>query len=268
MQLVVNAPVATGFPGCEERGSATTYLCTEIIGNLSSAILVTSAMNNVVAYKQISGIDAIFRYLPCEMSLTRARSFLSAHAPHFAGGAHAEIDTLFDEVQRGTVWTKRCEFFDGSSEKQDWGDLYDLSLHWRHVCALGFGALRDLGRSLRESCPAEVSPAMGGLLQMLRDVRDGSCPYIGSDGEFILPSWLNRRSDERQIVKMAARVSCGNEVQEGIVRDISRHGVGLDGVFGLRRGRRVAVEIENGCRFEGVVIWAAGGRAGVGEQRS
>jgi hypothetical protein len=177
----------------------------------------------------------------------------------------SNLDLLAVNMKAARASIERCRVFDGRCEEGDWMDLEDVVLEWRKVCALGINGLCCLERV----CNALVSPerlrALDRLIEFLGNARNGESPYLGADGYPLVPHWAEHRQDRRELVSLGAIVRCDRKAHNAIVTDIAVHGIGLDRIYGLRRGQCVAVELEDGRRFAGTVAWTAGGRAGVDE---
>ena len=234
----------------------------EVTRCLVSSALVTSAINILVAHKCTKCIDDIFRYLPADLPTVTAvsRRLLPFELDGETIGA---LVALTDKVETGKVLVKHCRLFDGRCDDLDFAELPDLARCWREVCALGIAALCSLERSCKPLWSAERLRKADRLMDLLVSARDGASPYPGPDGYPLLPQWAEQREDRRHQVDQLARVHIDGSILGAKVIDISSRGIGLDRVFGLRQGRPVVVVLADGSRFDGVVTWTAGGRAGV-----
>jgi hypothetical protein len=131
-------------------------------------------------------------------------------------------------------------------------------------CALGIAVLCRLEQVCKASFwSSERLRTFDKLIELLGNARNGQSPYLGSDGYPLVPHWAEKRRDKRQLVSLDAKVCCAGETHIAIVADITEQGLGLNRIFGLRSGRIVTVELDDGRGFVGVVTWASGGRAGI-----
>ena len=244
------------------RSDTSAEVCLEVTKCLVSSALVTSAINILVAHKCTKGIDHIFRYLPADLPTVTAvrRQLLSVELD---GETIDALIALNDKVETGKALVKHCQLFDGRCDDLDSAELLDLARCWREVCALGIAALCFLERSHKPFWSAERLRKADRLMELLVSARDGASPYPGPGGYPLLPHWAEQREDRRHQVNQVARVHVDHSILDAKVVDISSRGIGLNRVFGLRQGRPVVVVLADGSRFDGVVTWTAGGRAGV-----
>jgi hypothetical protein len=249
----------SGTIGYDEIRNA---VCVEITDCLISSALVTNAINILVSHKHTRCIDHIFRYLPGDPPTVTA--LLTGLVPIALDSATlVALTSLLEKIEHGKSLIKQCEVFDGQCSDLDSRELAHLALCWRHVCALGIATLCCLERSCKPFWSTEKLRTLDRLIELLGSARNGESPYLGADSYPLVPHWAEQRRDRRQSVNLSARVHADGDTHHARLVDISDRGIGLDRIFGLRPGRRVAVEAEDGNRFDGVVTWTSAGRAGV-----
>lgn len=134
---------------------------------------------------------------------------------------------------------------------------------WRHVCGTALGAiaiLRETLASVRYSRPPVNNEHAEALL---RSAKAGGRPCVGDDGKVQMPRWAESRAHKRQPTENTARVAIAGGVQEVVIENASRTGLGLSGIKGAAPGMPVAVNLEDGQRLAGKIMWVREERAGV-----
>jgi hypothetical protein len=245
----------------DEETAVARLICEEVLNGLISSALVTSAINVLVSYKHTKSIDHIFRYLP-NAPPTVAAAIRGMALTKFDGATLGTLGTLFEKIQVGKALIKQCRVFDGRCNDLNSKELAELALCWRQVCALGIAALCCLERGCKAVWSADRLRTLDKLVELLGNARNGESPYLGVDGYPLIPQWAEQRRHRRQSVDLEARVHADSEIQHAKVVDISHEGIGLDRIFGLRPGQRLAVVFDD-RRVVGIVTWTGGGRAGI-----
>lgn len=81
------------------------------------------------------------------------------------------------------------------------------------------------------------------------------------------PTANERDGDSRQAlriqVQIAAYLHAADEIQETVITDLSIDGAGLDGAIAISTGDLVEIELINGRRIPGLVIWRLMGSCGI-----
>jgi hypothetical protein len=249
-------------PSISEGSETLSAVCEEVTNCLIGAALVTSALNIVVAQKQTKPIDHVFRYLPGEAATVAAVT--RGKVPiHLDSATNSTLNSLLERIKAGKTAILQCAVFDGQCDDLGSRELADLCLSWRRICVLGIAALCCLERACKPIWSAERLRTLDRLVELLGSARNGECPYLDVDGYPLVPHWAEQRQHRRQVVDLSAKVKVDGLALTARVVDISSDGIGLDRVFGLRTGRRVGVELEDGRKLHGEVAWSAGGRAGL-----
>jgi hypothetical protein len=75
--------------------------------------------------------------------------------------------------------------------------------------------------------------------------------------------WIERRLSKRREASLPVLVLQGDQVQSGILTDISDGGFGLGKISGLAVDELISIATQDGRIFEGRVVWINGRRAGV-----
>lgn len=102
---------------------------------------------------------------------------------------------------------------------------------------------------------------------ILRAAQAGERPSLGAGGALAMPPWLQRRQHQRFVVNMCIELSVADRVQFSVACDISRSGIGIKGVAGVRPGDSADVRFRNGRVLTGNIIWTTQGRAGMNFDR-
>lgn len=134
---------------------------------------------------------------------------------------------------------------------------------WRHVCGTALAAiavLRETLASVRYSRPPVNNEHAEALL---RSAKAGGKPCVGEDGKVHMPRWAESRTHARQPTEMTARVLMLGGMQNVIIENASRTGLGLSGIKGAAPGMSIAMNLEDGQRLAGKIMWVRAERAGV-----
>lgn len=134
---------------------------------------------------------------------------------------------------------------------------------WRHVCGTALGAiavLRDTLSAVRYSRPPVANEHAEALL---RSAKAGGRPCIGEDGNVRMPRWAESRTHTRHPTQTTARIHMLGSIYNAVIENASRTGLGLSGLSEGMQGIRIGVELVNGERLTGKIMWVRGERAGV-----
>ena len=134
---------------------------------------------------------------------------------------------------------------------------------WRHVCGTALAAisiLRDTLAAVRYTRPPVANEHAEALL---RSAKAGGRPCIADDGTVRMPRWAESRSHARQPTQAGVRIHMLGTVYEAVIENASRTGLGLSGLPDAMSGIRVGIELPDGERVTGKIMWMRGERAGV-----
>ena len=134
---------------------------------------------------------------------------------------------------------------------------------WRHVCGTALGAIATLRETLaavRYSRPPVNNEHAEALL---RSAKAGGCPCIAEDGKVRMPRWAESRAHTRHVTEIKALAHLPGASHMVVIENASRTGLGLSGVRDIAPGTRVAIDLEDGQRLTGKIMWTRSERAGV-----
>lgn len=134
---------------------------------------------------------------------------------------------------------------------------------WRHVCGTALAAisiLRETLASVRYSRPPVNNEHAEALL---RSAKAGGRPCVGEDGNVRMPRWAESRAHARHVTETQARVLMLEATQTVVLENASRTGLGLSGIKNAETGMNVTVDLADGQRLSGKLMWVRGERAGV-----
>lgn len=143
------------------------------------------------------------------------------------------------------------------------GEVANVEVAWRHVCGTALGAiavLRDTLAAVRYSRPPVANEHAEALL---RSAKAGGRPCIGEDGNVRMPRWAESRTHTRHAAQTTARIHMLGSIYNAIIENASRTGLGLSGASEAMQGIRIGIELADGERLTGKIMWVRGERAGV-----
>lgn len=142
-------------------------------------------------------------------------------------------------------------------------EIENVEAAWRHVCGTALAAisvLRDTLAAVRHSRPPVANEHAEALL---RSAKAGGRPCVGEDGKVRMPRWAESRTHARHPTQITARVHILGTVHDAVIENASRTGLGLAGLGEAMAGIRVGIELHDGERLTGKIMWVRGERAGV-----
>lgn len=101
------------------------------------------------------------------------------------------------------------------------------------------------------------------LGRLLLAAERAEMPCLDGNGQPYMPALPQRRRSLRRSIGQTCRILHRKAILSGFAKDISESGIGLLRVPFLVNDDAVTVELANGRRFRGVVVWCRGEAAGV-----
>ena len=138
-----------------------------------------------------------------------------------------------------------------------------LSMAASASCHEAFRAVRALESETPGRLPELYSDHASELCRLLLSSERGEMPCIDASGQPYLPALPQRRRSMRRSLGQMCRILHRKAILSGFAKDISESGIGLLRVPFLVTDDVVTVELANGRRFRGAVIWCRGEAAGL-----
>ena len=142
----------------------------------------------------------------------------------------------------------------------DWGPLAE---RWRSVATKLQAALEVAFRLEAHHSRIEQRYRRDSLMRFLGSIAAGRAPCVGARGEIVMPSWIERRREERRTMLRPVTVVRRDRRDRAATVDISRSGLGLAGVTGGVIGESITVVLERGRELQGYVAWVSNDRLGI-----
>jgi len=101
------------------------------------------------------------------------------------------------------------------------------------------------------------------LGKFLKAAATGAHGCVNQYGEVALPVLPQRRKTTRYMLLQPCRITAQGATSIAFARDISKNGIGLNCERELRLKDAVLIELRNGRRMRGVVVWRRGEKAGI-----
>ncbi|MDX2308565.1 MAG: PilZ domain-containing protein [Hyphomicrobium sp.] len=229
-----------------------------------SVAVVTSAINSMKDWRARLSADEIARRLPRTISLARVLSLLESDAVDHSA-LTAPTSVVVTELQKCVL--ALGEFFDDATTigAARAGTLHARRLgdQWRPICR----SLSDIVLAWQQASPPTLPELYAQntriLSALLLGAAAGFRPCLDDDGALYAPELPQMRRWPRRYVLQSCLVMTDNFLLEAVVRDASAGGLGLDQVHGVQPGDVLAVELQSGRRFHGVVAWSKYGKAGL-----
>jgi hypothetical protein len=141
--------------------------------------------------------------------------------------------------------------------------IQQLAMLWRQLsddCRLTVRSLETETRWRLNELYTANALVLG---KMLRDAAEGGTSCVDGLGNVILPVLPQRRKEVRFTLLQKCAVTHRNTTLSAIARDISRSGMGIKCGGDLRLRDSVVIELKNGRRFKGRVVWINDGNQGI-----
>ncbi|MGE0626564.1 MAG: PilZ domain-containing protein [Hyphomicrobiaceae bacterium] len=146
-------------------------------------------------------------------------------------------------------------------------ESYRLCDMWQATAGAGLLALYEIDGSEFLSAAAGTPDRIADVCDALILARDGGQPFQ-DNGVPAIPEWAEQRLSRRFLLNMPAFLTCQGRRSDVMVLNISGSGMGLDFVKDARSGDLVSVELQNGRRFIGTIVWVQCNHAGLRFRRA
>lgn len=134
---------------------------------------------------------------------------------------------------------------------------------WRALAAQAIAAIEEMSPCAPASKTRPNSDRTELLCHLLRSAAAGAAPCVDPYGVVVIPSWVDRRKEARELRGFQAILQVEESLQRVAVLDASEFGIGVLGLTNAREGSRVGLLIKPGYKLNGTVIWVDGTRAGI-----
>ncbi len=133
--------------------------------------------------------------------------------------------------------------------------LQQIAAVWRKLaeeCEAAVQALEPEARWRLSGLYTENSFILG---KLLREATSGLYACVNSAGEVAIPVLPQRRKTQRYVLLQPCMVRGQNGGAVAVARDISKNGMGLSCEQDFQLKERVAIELRDGRKMRGIVVW-------------
>jgi hypothetical protein len=236
-------------------------LASEFITTALFATVVTSMTSARAAGRTLRIVGDAAAYLPPAPSLFLGAEH-DASRLFFSTRLTGDLSRLYKHLAlamtmtpaSSDVWSAPTPHASSS-----WKDLTDV---WQPLCS----QMRLLLLVLLELDLLGSSEQLPRLLEvesLTKAARYGGTPCIRSDGQVIIPSWLDKRRDRRIPVGVSVMIAGPSGRLRATLNDMSPAGLGLGACPSFPVGTVISVELPNGRTLAGAVAWTHGGHVGL-----
>ena len=141
--------------------------------------------------------------------------------------------------------------------------LEQLSAVWRKLAEDCNVAVQDLEPETRWRLNGLYTANAFVLSKFLKEAAAGSFACVNQYGEVALPILPQRRKTPRYTLLQPCKITAHGSSSIAFARDVSKNGIGLNCELDLRLKDAVSVELRNGRKLNGIVVWHQKGRCGV-----
>lgn len=141
--------------------------------------------------------------------------------------------------------------------------IEQLSAMWLQLAGDCLAVVQELEPETRWRLSCNYSENAIVLSKLLRSSIAGEFGCLDLLGNINLPVLPQRRREPRVVMLQPCWVHVRNRSVQGTARDISRNGIGLNCRGDFRLRDLVCVELRNGRRFNGRVVWIKDDRLGI-----
>lgn len=134
---------------------------------------------------------------------------------------------------------------------------------WRRLTRMAVEAIDRLDLDLAGRLPSFYSETTCKLRDLLLAAEAGGSPCIDEDGHLFVPALPQRRRSSRRTLLQNCMLTCRGRMHRAFAQNISAGGLGLSRVPVLIRDEPLIVELRNGRRFTGSVVWSSDSFAGM-----
>lgn len=139
---------------------------------------------------------------------------------------------------------------------------------WQPLSRTAKSIVVEIERSMPVELPDLYTQNTRVVSALLTGASNGLRPCLNGEGKLYVPPLPQRRRWPRRTVLQNCVIFSAGNVQSAFVRDASAGGLGLGRVSGLKRGDKVRIEMANGRKLQGTVVWTSVGSAGVRFEQS
>lgn len=151
----------------------------------------------------------------------------------------------------------------GNSPDVPIAKLQQLNVVWRQLAEDCRVAVQDLEIETRWRLNESYTANALVLAKILIDAAKGGSTCIDRMGNVILPTLPQRRREIRYSILQQCTVTVRNVTMTAVARDISRTGIGIACAGDFRLRDNIVIELKNGRRFKGRIVWIKDGKLGI-----
>ncbi len=134
---------------------------------------------------------------------------------------------------------------------------------WCNTCASALRLVHVISDVRKLAPEAAETQRFIALCQLLEEAKGPAYPCVETDGYVVVPGWAERRRQARYEINIPALIEFGPVSYEISIVDVSRGGLGIDGIQVLLAGDTVTVNLPDGRSLPARVAWVSGARAGL-----
>lgn len=233
-----------------------------------------TALTTAVAASGINMLNApgapiafpdIMPYAMPDLALLRSLKSMAIEGLIGAGDLHA-LNSYLESLSLG-----RLVFEHYADEVRTLGAdraaiLYQRPLtgQWQQACRQAVLALAELELVMGTDMPEPYLQNHQVLNGLLNSAAEGFKPCIDANSnQLFMPPLPQQRRWPRQSVLQNCSVTIAGKVTNAFIRDASAGGLGLDHMPAVSRGTSLSVEMENGRRLTGAIVWSRNTAAGL-----
>ncbi len=141
--------------------------------------------------------------------------------------------------------------------------LEQITALWRRLAEDCNVAVQELEPETRWRLNGLYSDNTFVLGKFLKEATAGTYGCVNHYGEVALPLLPQRRKTRRYMLLQPCKLMSPGGTSIAFARDISRNGIGLNCERDFKLKEPVLVELRNGRKMKGVVVWCREGKVGV-----
>lgn len=217
---------------------------------------ITSCLNASVAYNRAWMLRSCTNFMPVESSVVKAaiHSWQEIGLPAELASSLRKIFLDLFEAKRLTLPIIRgAGAFAGPSVSM--AKLQQLTAVWRKLLQDCEAAVQDLEPEARWRLAGLYTANSLVLGKFVKDAIAGSHACINQVGEVAIPVLPQRRMAPRYTLLQPCLIRSQSGRAAAFARDISRNGIGLVCEQALQLKERVLIELRNGRRMRGTIVW-------------
>jgi hypothetical protein len=141
--------------------------------------------------------------------------------------------------------------------------LEQISAVWRKLAEDCKSAVQELEPETRWRLNGLYTSNALLLGKFLKEAMTGSFACVNQYGEVALPILPQRRKTPRYTLLQPCKINSQGSTSIAFARDVSRNGIGLNCERDFRLKDAVVVELRNGRKMKGIVVWRQKDRIGI-----